>query len=215
MPKERKFKMPLAFFTRHPYASLGDILCWGWFEDLKVNAIKREFGVQYLKYLVDIKTLLWWGVQELCQTKLLNYGIRFHEQRLWMLIKYEARHSFPNWKPHYPKKTVKTDSNTGEKDITLHIKRPRVMRNMSLRKIEQDSYEEFRGWYYDPEAVEAIISLRNKETWMWRGIRILDPMWLVNLSKKDVEWLFFTMIWYLEAAKVQAMQFQNIINLFY
>ncbi|MFS7997453.1 hypothetical protein Hanom_Chr12g01142031 [Helianthus anomalus] len=71
------------------------------------------------------------------------------------------------------------------------------------------------GWYYDPKTAEAVIGLRNKETWMWRGIRILDPMWLVNCSKKDVECLFFTKIWYLEADKVQAMQFQNIINVCY
>ncbi|MFS8019794.1 hypothetical protein Hanom_Chr15g01407871 [Helianthus anomalus] len=79
------------------------------------------------------------------------------------------------------------------------------MRNMQLRKIEQDFCEEFRGWYYDPEAAEAVIGLRNKEAWMWRGVRILDPMWLVNLSKKDIEWLFFTKIWYFEVDKVQAI----------
>ncbi|MFS8022468.1 hypothetical protein Hanom_Chr16g01439791 [Helianthus anomalus] len=86
------------------------------------------------------------------------------------------------------------------------------MRNMPLRKIKQDIYEEFKGWYYDPQAVEAVIGLRNKEMWMWRGVQILDPMWLVNLSKKYVECLFFTKIWYLEVDKIQAMQYQNIIN---
>ncbi|MFS7947368.1 hypothetical protein Hanom_Chr06g00547481 [Helianthus anomalus] len=54
MPKERKFKRPLQFFIRHPDKSLGDILWWGYLEDLKVYAIKREFGVEFLS---DIKTL--------------------------------------------------------------------------------------------------------------------------------------------------------------
>ncbi|MFS7997459.1 hypothetical protein Hanom_Chr12g01142041 [Helianthus anomalus] len=62
MPKERKLKRPLAFFTRHPNASLGDILSWGWLDDLKVYVIKGEFGIQYFKCLIDIKTLPWWDV---------------------------------------------------------------------------------------------------------------------------------------------------------
>ncbi|MFS8022467.1 hypothetical protein Hanom_Chr16g01439781 [Helianthus anomalus] len=57
MLNERMFKRPLVLFTRHPGASLDDILYWGWFEDLKVYAIKRKFGVQYFKYLIDFKTL--------------------------------------------------------------------------------------------------------------------------------------------------------------
>ncbi|MFS7968437.1 hypothetical protein Hanom_Chr09g00797431 [Helianthus anomalus] len=51
MPKERKYKRPLAFLTRHPDESLGDILSWGYLEDLKVYAIKREYDVQYFNYL--------------------------------------------------------------------------------------------------------------------------------------------------------------------
>ncbi|MFS7929038.1 hypothetical protein Hanom_Chr04g00327861 [Helianthus anomalus] len=47
---------------------------------------------------------------------------------------------------------------------------------------------------------------------MWRGIRVLNPMWLVNCSKKDIECLFFTKIWYFLEDKEQAMQFQKIIN---
>ncbi|MFS7905017.1 hypothetical protein Hanom_Chr01g00042811 [Helianthus anomalus] len=59
MVEERKFKHPLKFFTRHPNKSLGDILSWGYLDDLKVYAIKREFGVQYFKFVKDIKTLPW------------------------------------------------------------------------------------------------------------------------------------------------------------
>ncbi|MFS7918978.1 hypothetical protein Hanom_Chr03g00207501 [Helianthus anomalus] len=80
MPKERKFKRSLAFFTRQPDASLGDILSWGWIPELKVYAIRRKSGVQYLQHLIYIKTLSWWDVQELCQTKCFNYLIRWDEQ---------------------------------------------------------------------------------------------------------------------------------------
>ncbi|MFS7962333.1 hypothetical protein Hanom_Chr08g00725431 [Helianthus anomalus] len=71
----------MAFLTRNPDASLGDILLWGWLDDMKGYAIEREFGVQYFKFLVDIKTLPWWDVQELCQMNILNYGVSFHEAR--------------------------------------------------------------------------------------------------------------------------------------
>ncbi|MFS7929465.1 hypothetical protein Hanom_Chr04g00332861 [Helianthus anomalus] len=104
IPKEQKYKRPLAFFTRHLDASLGDILSW------------------------DTKTLPWWDVEELVPTKLIQTNIlnevRFHEARLWGVIKYQAMIRFPDWKPHYPKKIVKIDPVTGEKDVTLHIKRP-------------------------------------------------------------------------------------------
>ncbi|MFS7918111.1 hypothetical protein Hanom_Chr03g00197021 [Helianthus anomalus] len=128
-------------------------------EDLKVYAIKGEFGVQYFKYLKDLKNLPWWDIEELVKMKNILQYI---------------------WGPEI-------DPVTGEKDITLHIKRPRCMKNMPLKKIEPDFYREFKGWYYDPKTCEAVISLRNKDNWMWRSIRVLDPMWLVNCSKKDIE----------------------------
>ncbi|MFS7911603.1 hypothetical protein Hanom_Chr02g00120091 [Helianthus anomalus] len=196
MPKERKFKRMLAFFMRHPYTSL----------------VKREFGIQCFKHLIDIKTLPWWYVEELCETNILHYGVRFLEHRLWTLIKHQAMKNFPDWNPHYPKKTVKIDEVTGGKDVTLHVKRPRVMRNMPLRKMDQDFYDEFKGWYYDPETAEAVICLRLKENSLLKGIRLLDPIWLVNCLKKDIECLFFTKIWYLEEHKVQAMQYKKVIN---
>ncbi|MFS7918105.1 hypothetical protein Hanom_Chr03g00196961 [Helianthus anomalus] len=77
------------------------------------------------------------------------------------------------------------------------------MKNMPLKKIEPDFYREFKGWYYDPKTCEAVISLRNEDNWIWRSIRMLDPMWLVNCSKKDIECLFFNKIWFLPEDKEQ------------
>ncbi|MFS7912960.1 hypothetical protein Hanom_Chr02g00136061 [Helianthus anomalus] len=69
--------------------------------------------------------------------------------------------------------------------------------------------------YYDPETAEAVISLESLMTHLYRGLRIINPMWLVNLSKKDVECLFYNKIWYLPEDEEQAMQYQKIINVFY
>ncbi|MFS7928945.1 hypothetical protein Hanom_Chr04g00326741 [Helianthus anomalus] len=195
MPKERKFKRSFQYFTDHPDKSLGDILSWGYLEDLKVYAIRREFGVQYFEFLSDFKTLPWWDIEELVQTKNIKqyyYGleVKIHDQRLWNYIKLQAKDNFPDWKPHKPKQNVKIDPVTGEKDITLKIKLPRCLRICP----------------------EARITLFDAKTGNCRCIHILDPMWLVNCSKKDIDYLFFKKIVYNEPDKVQAQQFQKIVN---
>ncbi|MFS8003377.1 hypothetical protein Hanom_Chr13g01213261 [Helianthus anomalus] len=65
MLKLRSFKRPLQYFTHHADISLGDIVSWGYLEDLQVYAIRREQGVQYFEFLSDIQTLPWWDVEEL------------------------------------------------------------------------------------------------------------------------------------------------------
>ncbi|MFS8034686.1 hypothetical protein Hanom_Chr17g01584101 [Helianthus anomalus] len=50
---------------------------------------------------------------------------------------------------------------------------------------------------------------------IWRVIRILDPMWFVNLSEKDIECLYFNKICYEVPEKTQAMQYQVVIRTCY
>ncbi|KAJ0621136.1 hypothetical protein HanIR_Chr01g0005261 [Helianthus annuus] len=69
MPKERKTLRALQYFTHSKNLSWGDILSWGYLEDLKVYAIRREEGVQYFEFLSDIASLPWWDVDELVKTK--------------------------------------------------------------------------------------------------------------------------------------------------
>ncbi|MFS7979477.1 hypothetical protein Hanom_Chr10g00927751 [Helianthus anomalus] len=64
--------------------------------------------------------------------------VRFNEQRLWRYIKYQAILNFPDWKPHRPTRIEMINPVTGEKDITLHIRKPRCMKNMPLEAMEQD-----------------------------------------------------------------------------
>ncbi|MFS7989106.1 hypothetical protein Hanom_Chr11g01042821 [Helianthus anomalus] len=159
MVEEIKFKRPLKFFTRHPDQSLGDILSWGYLEDLKVYAIEKDFGVQYFEFVKYLKTLPWWDVEELVKTKNI-------QQCLWGP---EANANILEWKPQYPKRIIKIDLVTCEKDITLHVKRPRCMKNMPLKEIEQDFYKEFKGWIYDPMTCQAVIALQDKNG-AWRHI---------------------------------------------
>ncbi|KAJ0726519.1 hypothetical protein HanPI659440_Chr12g0471261 [Helianthus annuus] len=141
MPKERKFIRPLQYFMHNADISWGDILSWVYLEDLQVYAVRREQGVQYFEFFSDIKTLPWWDVEELVQTKNIKqfyYGldVKQHDQHLWNYIKLQEKERFPDWKPQFPEQDIKIDPITGEKDITLNIKLPRCLKNMLLRAME-------------------------------------------------------------------------------
>ncbi|KAJ0743325.1 hypothetical protein HanPI659440_Chr10g0374541 [Helianthus annuus] len=112
MLKERKYRRPLQYFTHNGDLSLGDILSWGYLEDLQVYAIRTELGVQYFEFFLDIKTLPWWDVEELVQTKNIKQfyhglDVKQHDQHLWKYIKLQAENRFLDWKPQFPKKRYK------------------------------------------------------------------------------------------------------------
>ncbi|KAM0012684.1 hypothetical protein Hdeb2414_s0049g00749991 [Helianthus debilis subsp. tardiflorus] len=216
MPKERKSLRALQYFTHDKDLSWGDILSWGYLEDLKVYAIRREQGVQYFRCISDIATLPWWDVDELVVTKNIKqfyYGpeVKQRDQKLWNFIKYQASINYPDWKPQFPKRIVKY-TEKGEKDVTLDVKPPKCLKSMPLRAIEQDFYDLFQAWLYNPSTAEAVISLYNKDTGEARRICILDPMWLVNCSKKDIDCLFVNKIIYDKKDKAIAQQYQRVVD---
>ncbi|MFS8035285.1 hypothetical protein Hanom_Chr17g01591301 [Helianthus anomalus] len=87
-------------------------------------------------------------------------------------------------KPQQPKQVVKIDPNTGKKDITLHVKRPRCLKNMPLREMEQDFHKEFKGWIFNPSTCEAVITLLDAKTGDWRYIHVLDPSGWLTIRRK-------------------------------
>ncbi|MFS7912637.1 hypothetical protein Hanom_Chr02g00132261 [Helianthus anomalus] len=184
--EEKKFKRPLKFFTGHPNESLGDTQSWGYLEDMLVYAIKREHGVQHFKFLKDIKTLPWWDVEELVKTKNLQQCLHSLEVRF-----YEQR----LWR------YIKHQATLNFPDWKPH--RPK-----RIEKIDPVTGE--KGWVLNPRTIEAVITLFDGKE--WRYIHVLDPMWLVNYSKKDIECLFFNKIMYYEADKEQAHKFQKLMN---
>ncbi|MFS7911671.1 hypothetical protein Hanom_Chr02g00120831 [Helianthus anomalus] len=187
--------------------------------DHSITSILSNFlTFQYFEFLLHIKTLPWWDIEELVQTKNIKqfyYGteVKCHYQRLWNYIKLHAKEKFLDWKPHQPKQIVKIDPVTEENDITLKIRQPRCLKNMPLRAMERDIHEDFKGWLYNQSTTEAVITLFDVKTGDCRHMHVLDPMWLVNYSKKDIECLFFNKIVYNEPDKVQAQQYQNIVML--
>ncbi|MFS7934780.1 hypothetical protein Hanom_Chr05g00395701 [Helianthus anomalus] len=129
-------------------------ISWGYLKDLQVYAIRREQGLQYFEFMSDIKKLPWWDVEELVQTKNIKQfyhglDVKQHDQKLWNYIKWQAKNQFPDWKPQFSKQDIKIDPVKKEKDITLIIKPPMCLKNMPLRAMEQDFYEDFQGWMYN------------------------------------------------------------------
>ncbi|MFS7988765.1 hypothetical protein Hanom_Chr11g01038711 [Helianthus anomalus] len=62
------------------------------------------------------------------------------------------------------------------------------------------------------DTAEEVISLYDKSTGISRRISVLDPMWLANYLKKDIDCLFYNKIVYEKPYKVQAMQYQKIVD---
>ncbi|MFS7986721.1 hypothetical protein Hanom_Chr11g01013631 [Helianthus anomalus] len=184
MPEEQNFKRSLKFFKSDPDESLGDILSWGYLDDLKLVKTKN---IQQLE----------WGPE-----------VRYYESRLWYYIRGQARDNFLEWKPQFPKRAIVVDPVTGEKDITLHVKRPRCMKNMPLKEMERDFYKDFRGWAYDPKTCQERIALRD-DNFVYRRIYLIHLRWLVNCSKNDIDCLLFNKIIDYEADKEQALQYQK------
>ncbi|MFS7918205.1 hypothetical protein Hanom_Chr03g00198091 [Helianthus anomalus] len=194
-----------------------------WF---KVMPMERKFirPLQYFEFLSDIKTLPWWDINELVQTKNIKqfyYGleVKQHDKQLWDYAKQQEKAPwviwkilrYPDWKPQYPKQIV-TILENGKKDITFDVNPPRCLKNKPLRAMKQDFYEDFEGRLYNETTTEAVISLFNKSTGKSRRINVLDPMWLVNCSKKDIDCLFYNKIVYEKREKVQSMQYQKIVD---
>ncbi|MFS7968222.1 hypothetical protein Hanom_Chr09g00794931 [Helianthus anomalus] len=155
-------------------------------------------------------SLPWWDVEELSKVRTLGYEIRKNEVPMWGLIKYESLKNFHHWKPHYPKKVRRVNPETGNEETILHVKKPRVMKNIPVPKMEQEFYKGFVCWVYSGLSTEAVITYRVENE--VREIFLYDSLWLMNCSAKDIECLFVNKIWFKAEDREQAMQFQRVVS---
>ncbi|MFS7953050.1 hypothetical protein Hanom_Chr07g00614081 [Helianthus anomalus] len=169
---KRKFKRPLKFYKRDRDVSLGDIISWGYLPQVSAYAIRREYGVQYFSFLYDIMSLPWWDVEELSKVRTLDYPIRKLD-------------GFKHRKPHNPKKVKRVDPVTGVEETILHEKKPRVMKNIPVPKMEQEFYNVFMEWVYSCMTAEAVITYRAQNE--VREIFIYDPLWVRGINA-DNKW---------------------------
>ncbi|KAD3067091.1 hypothetical protein E3N88_34971 [Mikania micrantha] len=195
------------------YKAGGQILSWAYFHDLGCYAVKREKGIDYFKHPHDFKTLPGFEVNQLARLNMLYSGDSGMSAWFSRQIKYEYRKRWVNFQPQQPERYYlpEIDGDTRKHKVILKWLPPKFLKKIPLRKMRQDFMDGFRWWYYDGRTGEAVIVLcKDKQ---WETVRIFDPMWLTNLSHKDVQALFRNQIFFDVPDMVQALQFMRVIRL--
>ncbi|MFS7894251.1 hypothetical protein Hanom_Chr00s001439g01682491 [Helianthus anomalus] len=85
------------------------------------------------------------------------------------------------------------------------------MKVLPFHGMEQYIFESFKWWYKNSRTGEAVIVLCEEK--VWRTILIYDPMWIVNMSEKDIEIVFFNHSYFDHKDIEQALQFQCVVRI--
>ncbi|KAJ0786126.1 hypothetical protein HanOQP8_Chr02g0051651 [Helianthus annuus] len=180
-------------------------------KELHCMVVKRESGLQYFRTLLSILTLPYYDVAVLAQLNVIN---RAKEQMVDLFakkIRLERRLGWkdPLYKPQFPryeqiKFTLDPQTNTAR--YRLIYDPPRVMKKIPLLKMKIDFLVNFRCWVYDADTGEAVILFRDNS----ENFRIIDPMWITNMSRSDIIILKDHEINYLVQDRDQAMKFQRM-----
>ncbi|KAL8205514.1 hypothetical protein R6Q57_009065, partial [Mikania cordata] len=209
-------KMPAThtkMYRTKGYKAGGQIISWAYFEDLECYAVKRERGIDYFKHPHDFKTLPGFEVNQLARLRMLYSEGSGMSAWFSRQIKYEYRNRWVNFRPQQPKRYYlpEIDGASRKHKVILKWLPPKTMKRIPLRKMRQDFMEGFRWWYYDGRTGEAVIVLcKDKQ---WDTARIFEPMWLTNLSHKDVLALHRHQIFFDVQDMEQALQFSRFIRM--
>lgn len=202
------------FYLLDKSFSKGRILSWAYFSDLKVFAVKKETGIDYFEKVTDLKTLPYPDMFELTRHDMLyceGTGLPEYVQNRLRREFFKKQWIF--MKPQWPKKKLSTTKfrASGEPAVIWIYKPARVMKRIPLRRMPQNFSDRFIRWFYDCKRTEAtiVLGLPNGD---WEAVRVFDPMWLRNLSHKDIETLYNSRMGFAEAGKDQAMRFVNVIK---
>ncbi|KAJ0881023.1 hypothetical protein HanRHA438_Chr10g0469721 [Helianthus annuus] len=189
----------------------GRIISWMFIKELHCMVVKRECGLQYFRTLLSILSLPYYDVAVLAQLKVIN---RVEEKMVDLFakkIRLERRRGWkdPLYKPQFPRYeqirfTLDPDTNTAR--YRLVYDPPKLMKKILLLKMKTDFLGNFRCWVYDADTGEAVILFRDSQ----ENFRIIDPMWITNMSRSDIIVLKDHEINYLVRDREQAMKFQKM-----
>ncbi|KAL9999120.1 hypothetical protein Hdeb2414_s0006g00220751 [Helianthus debilis subsp. tardiflorus] len=189
----------------------GRIISWMFVKDLHCMVVKRESGLQYFGTLLSILTLPYYDVAVLAQLDVINRSKEHMVDLFAKKIRLERRLGWkdPLYKPQFPryeqiKFTLDPETNTAR--YRLVYDPPRVMKKIPLLKMKTDFLENFRCWVYDADTGEAVIVFNDNQ----ENFRIIDPMWIANMSRSDIIILKDHEINYLVQDRDQAMKFQRM-----
>ncbi|MFS7903238.1 hypothetical protein Hanom_Chr01g00021661 [Helianthus anomalus] len=160
-------------------------------------AIKAEFSIQYFSSLLSILSLPFYDVAALTKLKLVNRS-NFEGATLFARkIKINKRKGWKDefYKPQFPiyqqiKFTLDPTTNTTR--YKLICQPAKVLNKIPLMPMEQNFLEEMALWCYDSDTHEAVIVFKVDR----ENFRMLDPMWIVNMSANDINKLFRHDIFY-------------------
>ncbi|KAJ0826148.1 hypothetical protein HanRHA438_Chr17g0811101 [Helianthus annuus] len=188
----------------------GRILCWMFVKEIHCVAIKREYGIQYFRSLLSILSLPFYDVAALTKIDLINLSGFDGATLFERLIRMNKKSGWKDksYKPQFPrhqqiKFTLDPETNTGR--YKLVYEPARVVEKIPLMPMQQDFLGDMRLWCYDSDTHEAVIVFNDD-----RNFRILDPMWLVNMSASDITKLYRHDIIYEDKDAHQALKFQRI-----
>ncbi|KAJ0773612.1 hypothetical protein HanOQP8_Chr03g0101281 [Helianthus annuus] len=208
---------PLAPLDQVNYMSLeknkarGRIISWMFVKELHCMVVKRENGLQYFRTLLSILSLPYYDVAVLAQLDVINRDEEKMVDLFAKKIRLERRRGWkdPLYKPQFPRYeqirfTLDPETNTAR--YRLVYDPPKVMKKIPLLKMKTDFLGNFRCWVYDADTGEAVILFRDSQ----ENFRIIDPMWITNMSRSDIIVLKDHEINYLVRDREQAMKFQKM-----
>ncbi|MFS7913658.1 hypothetical protein Hanom_Chr02g00144251 [Helianthus anomalus] len=79
------------------------------------------------------------------------------------------------------------------------------MDKIPLMPVKQNLLEKMRLWCYNSDTHEAVIVFKDQE-----NFRMLDPMWIVNMSATNINKLFQHDIFYEDVYAQQPLLFQRV-----
>ena len=189
----------------------GRIISWMFVKDLHCMVVKRETGLQYFRTLLSILTLPYYDVAVLAQLDVINRDEEKMVDLFAKKIRLERRRGWkdPLYKPQFPRYeqirfTLDPETNTAR--YRLVYDPPKVMKKIPLLKMKTDFLGNFRCWVYDADTGEAVILFRDSQ----ENFRIIDLMWITNMSRSDIIVLKDHEINYLVRDREQAMKFQKM-----
>ncbi|XP_035845253.1 trichohyalin-like [Helianthus annuus] len=107
---------------------------------------------------------------------------------------------YPHEADHYDEVIVESASDSEEDKVDFHYEG------------EDVAFPTFTELFQEKNEDELRRKIEERTTGEGRRISILDPMWLVNCSKKDIDCLFVNKIIYDKKDKEIAMQYQGVID---
>ncbi|MFS7992579.1 hypothetical protein Hanom_Chr12g01083971 [Helianthus anomalus] len=189
----------------------GRIISWMFVKELHCMVVKRESGLQYFSTLLSILSLPFYDVAVLAQLDVIN---RVEDKMVDLFakkIRLERRKGWkdPLYQPQFHryeqiKFTLDPETNTAR--YRLVYDPPKVMKKIPLLKMKTDFLGNFRCWVYDADTGEAVILFRDNQ----ENFRMIDPMWITNMSRSDIIFLKDHEINYLVRDRDQAMKFQKM-----